>query len=114
MAISYLKFFQPTVLTAALVTIYTVPTTPASNLLRGARVRLTNTTTTPKTARVHAVPAAGAAADGNAFFFDQTVPANAYVDIDVPIMAAGDFIQALASATPGVNIQAITGGVVSA
>lgn len=114
MAISYVKFFQPTVLTASLVTIYTVPTTPTSNLLRGTRIRLTNTTTTAKTARVHAVPNGGAAADGNAFFFDQTVPADAYVDIDVPIMAAGDFIQALASATPGVNIQAISGGIFSA
>lgn len=114
MAINYQKFFQPQVLTVAAATIYTVPTTPVSNLFRGGRVRLTNSTTTPKTARVHAVPAGGALADVNAFFFDQTVPASGYVDVDVPIMAAGDTIQALASATPGVSIQAMTGGVFSA
>lgn len=114
MAINYQKFFAPTTLTAALTVIYTVPASPASNLFRGGRVRLTNTTTTPKTARIHAVPSAGSAADGNAFFFDQTVPASSYLDVDVPIMAAGDTLQALASATPGVNIQALTGGVFSA
>lgn len=114
MAISYAKLFQPTVLTTSLVTIYTVPVQPASSLLRTARVRLTNTTALAKTARLHAVPVAGAALQDNAFFFDQTVPANNYVDVDVPLMAAGDVIQALASATPGVNIQAITGAIFSA
>ena len=113
MAISYQKFFQPVVLNTSISTIYTVGVSPASNLLRGGRVRLTNTTTTPKTARVYAVPSGNTAIDGNAFFFDQTIPANGYVDIDVPIMAAGDSIQALASATPGVNIQALAGGVFS-
>lgn len=113
MAITYSKFFEPTVLTTSAATIFTVPASPASNLLRGGRVRLTNTTTSAKTARLHAVPAAGALADANAFFFDQTVPANGYVDIDVPIMKAGDFLQGLASATPGVQISAIAGGIFS-
>jgi hypothetical protein len=113
MAIAYNKLFQPTVLTASLVTIYTVPLTPTSNLLRGARIRLTNTSAAAMTARLHAVPVAGSAANGNAFFFDQTVPANAYVDVDVPVMGAGDFIQSLASATPGINIQSISGGIFS-
>lgn len=114
MAINYQKFFPPTTLTLSAAVIYTVPATPVSNLFRGGRVRLTNSTSTPKTARLHAVPAAGALSDANAFFFDQTVPAFGYVDVDVPIMAAGDTIQALASATPGVNIQVMTGGVFSA
>lgn len=114
MAISYQKFFQPQTLTTSAVVVYTVPTTPVSNLFRGGRVRLTNSTSTPKTARLHAVPASGALADVNAFFFDQTIPAFGYIDVDVPVIAAGDTIQALASATPGVGIQAMTGGVFSA
>lgn len=114
MAISYQKFFQPQTLGAVASVVYTVPTSPTSNLFRGGRVRLTNTTNAPKTARLHAVPAAGAVADLNAFFFDQTIPAFGYVDVDVPIMAAGDTIQALASVSPGVGIQAMTGGVFSA
>ena len=114
MSINYQKFFQPITLTTSAVVIYTVPATPLSNLFRGGRVRLTNSTSAPKTARLHAVPAAGAVADTNSFFFDQTIPAFGYVDVDVPILAAGDTIQALASATPGVGIQAMTGGVFSA
>lgn len=114
MSINYQKFFAPTTLTTSAVVIYTVSASPSSNLFRGGRVRLTNSTSAPKTARLHAVPASGAVADVNAFFFDQTVPAFGYVDVDVPILAAGDTIQALASATPGVGIQAMTGGVFSA
>lgn len=114
MAISYQKFFEPQTLTVSAAVIYQVPVSPASNLFRGGRVRLTNSTALPKTARLHAVPAGGAVADVNAFFFDQTVPAFGYVDVDVPILAAGDAIQALASVTPGVGIQAMTGGVFSA
>lgn len=114
MAINYQKFFPPTVLGVGAAIIYTVPATPTSNLFRGGRVRLTNTTNTPKTARVHAVPAAGALADANAFFFDQTIPAFGYIDVDVPILGAGDSIQALASASPAVNIQVLTGGMFSA
>jgi len=114
MAINYQKFFAPQTLTTSAAVIYTVPATPVSNLFRGGRVRLTNSTNAPKTARLHAVPASGAVADVNAFFFDQTVPAFGYVDVDVPILAAGDTLQGLASATPGVGIQAMTGGVFSA
>lgn len=114
MAINYQKFFQPTTLTASAAIIYTVPASPVSNLLRGSRVRLTNTTTSPKTAKLYAVPSGGSIADSCVFFADQTVPANGYVDVDIPILAAGDTIQALASVTPGVNIQAMAGGVFSA
>ena len=114
MAINYVKFFAPTTLTLAVATIYAVPTTPVTNLLRGGRVRLTNTTNTPKTARLYAVPTGDTANDINAFFFDSTIPAFSYLDVDVPIMAAGDSLPGNASATPGVNIQAIAGGVFSA
>lgn len=113
MAISYAKFFPPTVLTLSVATIYIVPVTPASSLLRSARVRLTNTTGAAVSGQLYAVPAAGSALPSNAFFFNQTIPASGFIDIDVPIMAAGDFIQATASVTPGVNIQAIAGGIFS-
>lgn len=114
MAITYTKLFPPTALTTALATLYTVPAIPATSLLRGARVRLTNTSGSPKVARLYAVPAASAAADVNTFFSDQTIPASGYVDVDVPIMQSGDILQATATGGVGVNIQAIAGGVFSA
>ncbi len=113
MAISYQKLFPPTLLTTSDATIYTVPSVPASTLLRNARVRLTNFTTVATTGRVHAVPSAGSISTTNAFFYEITVPANDYVDVDVPIMAAGDTIQARAGTTSAVNIQAISGGLFS-
>lgn len=114
MAITYSKLFQPTALTNVAATLYTVPTVPATSLLRGARVRLTNTSATPKTVRLNAVPATQVAADSNVFFADQTVPASGYVDVDVPILQAGDALVALANGGTGVNIQLTAGGIFSA
>jgi hypothetical protein len=44
----------------------------------------------------------------NSFYPGKSIAANDSVDIQVPQMKAGDFIQGLASAT-GLNIQAISG-----
>lgn len=113
MAIAYQKFFPPTLLTTSDATIYTVPSVPATTLLRNARVRLTNFTASATTARVHAVPNGGSIGTTNTFFYDVTIPADDYVDVDVPIMAAGDTIQARAGTASAVNIQAISGGLFS-
>lgn len=113
MAIAYVKFFPPTLLTTSDAIIYTVPTIPATTLLRNARVRLTNFTTLATTARVYAVPNAGSVSTTNTFFYDVTVPADDYIDVDVPIMSAGDTIQARAGTATSVNIQAIAGGLFS-
>ena len=113
MTISYAKLFPPTLLTTADAVIYTVPNIPPTTLLRNARVRLTNFTNLATTARVHAVPNAGSIGTTNAFFYDVTVPAFDYVDVDVPIMAAGDTIQSRAGTVTSVNIQAISGGLFS-
>lgn len=109
MAITYSKFFAPTVLTASAATLLTVPTLPASTLLRGARIRLTNTTTGPVTATVYAVPSGGTAAAGNALLSAKSIAGNDYIDIDVPIMGPGDFLQALAGAVTSITAHMISG-----
>lgn len=113
MSITYSNFFAPTVLGAAAATLYTVPATPTSNLLRGGRIRLTNTTAGAITVTLYAVPAAGAAAAGNAFVSAKSIAANDYLDVDVPIMPAGAFIQALASAGTSITAHMISGGIYS-
>ena len=113
MTISYSSFFTPTVLGVAAATLYTVPAAPATSLLRGARIRLTNTTAGPVTVTLHAVPSAGAAADGNAFLKAKSIPANDYVDVDVPIMPAGAFIQALAGAATSITAHMVSGSLFS-
>ncbi len=113
MSIGYTFFFAPTVLGTGAGTLFTVPLLPASTLLRGGRIRLTNTTAGPVTATLYAVPLAGSAAAGNAFLSAKTVAANDILDIDVPIMPAGAFLQALAGAATSITAHMISGSLFS-
>lgn len=109
MSISYSKFFAPTVLTLVAATLLTIPAAPASTLLRGARIRVTNTTGVAATLTLYAVPLAGTAGVGNAFVSSKTIAGNDYLDVDVPIMAAGDFIQGLAGTATSLTAHMISG-----
>lgn len=113
MTITYKKFFSPTVLGTAAGTLMTVDTAPTTTLLRGGRIRLTNTTTVAATATLYAVPLAGAAGVGNAFVLGKTVGANDYLDVDVPIMGAGDFIQGLAGTATSITAHMLSGSLFS-
>lgn len=113
MALSYSKMFEPVQLTTSLVTLYTVATTPTTNLLRNGRVRLSNTTAGAVSADVHAVPFGGTASDTNAVAKGISITANSYIDIDLPIMKAQDFVQAKASEATSITIHAIDGVVFS-
>lgn len=99
----------PTVLGTSAATMFTVPSLPATTLLRGGRMRLTNTTGVAVTATAHAVPSAGSAVDGNAFVKGKSIAANDYLDIDVPIMGAGATLQALAGAATSVTAHMLGG-----
>jgi hypothetical protein len=109
MAITYSNFFPPTVLGLTAATLLTVPATPTSTLLRGGRIRLTNTTAAAVSATLYAVPLAGTAAAGNAFLSNKTIAANDYLDVDVPLMGPGAFVQALASAAASITAHMISG-----
>lgn len=113
MTIAYKKFFQPTVLGIAAATLMTVDAAPLTTLLRGARIRLTNTTGTAATATLYAVPLAGAAGVGNAFLSAKTIAANDFLDVDVPIMSAGDFIQGLAGTAASITAHMVSGSLFS-
>lgn len=107
--ISYSAFFAPTVLTGSAATLYTVPSAPATTLLRGGRIRLTNTTALPVTATLYAVPSAGTAGVGNAFVLGKSIAANDFLDIDVPLMGPGAFIQGLAGTVTSLTAHMISG-----
>ena len=113
MTISYSKFFDPVVLGAAASTLYTVPATPATNLLRGGRVRLVNTTAGSVTVTLYAVPAAGAVGVGNAFVSGKSIGGNDYLDVDVPILPAGATLQGLAGAAASITAHMISGSLFS-
>ena len=109
MTISYSAFFAPTVLGTTAGTLYTVPSSPASTLLRGGRVRLTNTTGSAQSVTLYAVPAAGSPVAGNAFVSGKSIAANDYLDIDVPLMGPGATLQALAGAATSVTAHMLSG-----
>lgn len=110
MAITYKKAFQPTVLTTSLVTLFTVDTAPTNVLLRGGRVRFTNTGGSAVRVTACAVPSGGAGGTGNTIVNARSIAPGDYLDIDLPTMAAGDFLQALADAATSITAHFISGG----
>lgn len=108
MTMQYTKLFEPVALGLAAATIFTVPSGAPSTLLRGAIVRITNTTAASVAATLFSVPAAGANGPANNFFPGMSIGANSFVDVQVPQMKAGDFMQGFGGAA-GLNIQAIAG-----
>ncbi|NOV28011.1 hypothetical protein E5S69_31490 [Cupriavidus necator] len=113
MAITYIKAFQPVVLGTSLSSLYVVPVQPTTNLLRGGRIRLSNTTSGAVQVSLHAVPVGGSASDGNKFLPSKSIPANDYMDVDVPAMQAGDFIQAIAGAASSITAEWMAGALFS-
>lgn len=109
MTISYTNFMAPTVLGLAAATLVTVPSTPASTLLRGGRIRLTNTTGSAVSVTLYSVPSGGSAGVGNAFLSAKSVAASDYLDVDVPIMPAGSLIQGLAGTATAITAHMLSG-----
>jgi len=107
------QMFAPTALTNAAVTLFTVPTNPATSILRKGIIRFTNVTAGAITVTAWAVPKGGANADSNAFVKGFSIAANSFTDVPVPLMLTGDFIQALASAGASITVSSIDGVIYS-
>ena len=108
--ITFSQLFAPNqVDNAAVETLYTVPATPSNTILRNGRVRFANTTSGAVTIKGWAVPSAGSPTDSNVFLPTKSIPANDYIDVDVPVIAAGGMIQAQAGAATSITATAIDG-----
>ncbi len=105
------KLFGPIVLTTGAVTLYTMPATPANAALSGGRVRFTNTDSGSHSVTAYAVLAGGAAGAANCFLNAEPVAANAHLDVDLPVLGAGGFIQAKADAGTAITAHQLAGGV---
>jgi len=103
MAIQVVSLFAPTALTTSAATLYTAPTTPSSLIVGRGRVRFTNVDSVQHVVTAYAIPASGSAAVSNAFLLTEVVPANSHIDVDIPQLKPGGFIQALADAGSVVN-----------
>ena len=109
MAITYQRFFAPQQLPAAAAAIYTVPASPTQTVMKSLRVRLANSTTNAVAATLYAVPSAGAAGATNVCLPGVSVPANDYLDVDVPDMAAGDALWGFAGTAATITITQLDG-----
>lgn len=110
MALNFSKLFTPKqVNNAAADTLFTVPSSPSNTVLRNGRVRFVNTTGAFVTIKAWAVPNGGAAADSNVCLPTTSISVNGYVDLDLPMLSAGDFVQAQAGAATSITAQFIDG-----
>ena len=76
-------------------------------------MRLVNTTGAAVTATLYAVPLAGTAAAGNAFVSGKSIAANDYLDVDVPLMGPGGFVQGLSGAATSITAHMVSGSLFS-
>jgi hypothetical protein len=109
MAVSIGVLFAPTVLTGSAATVYTVPATPATTTLINGRVRFTNTSSASRAITLYVVPSGGTGGAGNCQMNAEALAQNTHVDVDLPIMGPGGFIQAFADAASDVTISALAG-----
>lgn len=90
-------------------TLFTVPSSPANTILRNGRIRFVNTTASLITVKAWAVPLAGAAADANVMLPTTSIGINGYIDVDVPVLSAGGFVQAQAGAAASITAHCLDG-----
>lgn len=104
MAFNLQKLFQPVQLTASLATIFTAAANPTTTIISRLRVRFTNTDTVQRAVTCNVVPNGGAAGASNQVLNAETIAPNSHLDVDLPTMAAGDFLQASADVTLKVTL----------
>ena len=109
MALTFIRLFAPTVLTTSAATLYTCPASPVTSVLKNGRVRFTNTTAGAISVTAYAVPVAGSAAAGNCFLNAESISPNSHLDVDIPTLSTGDFLQALASANTSITATEVGG-----
>lgn len=105
------QLFTPFQLGVAAAVFFTMPTLPASSVLKNGRVRLTNTSAGPVTATLYAAAAATPSAAANCFLSSVSVPANSSMDVDVPSLGAGDTLRGLAGSGAVITVHEL-GGVI--
>lgn len=108
-SLTIVQLFAPTVLTTSAATLYAIGSTPSTVVLRNGRIRFTNTTAGPVSVTAYAIQSAGTAGAGNAFLNGETIAPNSHLDSDIPMLGAGGFVQALASANTSVTATALDG-----
>ncbi len=110
MSVSRVKLFAPEIVdNSAPDDLITVAATPSTLLLVNGRIRFSNVTNSGATIKAWAVPSGGTADDTNVCLPTVSIPANSYLDMDVPQIGAGDKLQGQAGTVNAINAQPIDG-----
>lgn len=109
MAVQVQKLFDLVQLGTVAATLYTVPASPATIVLQNGRVRIANTTTAAVAATLYAVPSGGSAAPANQFLPGEAIAGNSHVDVDIPQLGPGGFIQGLAGTASALTVGPLSG-----
>lgn len=113
MANTFSQLFTPVVLAAAAAVVYTPPATPTNQILRNGRVRLTNTTGGIVQVTLYADVSATASSAANCCLNNYSIAAGGFVDVDLPVLKAGDTLRGFASAATSVTMHHIDGFLVT-
>lgn len=109
MTLSITQLFAPTQLSTVATPIYVVPTTNPNTVLKGGAVRFTNVSTGSRKITAYACQAGTTPQPGNIFLNQETLNANAHVDILLPVLAAGGQLEAFTDQAMSVNIFQLDG-----
>lgn len=110
-ALTITQLFAPVQLPAAVAVFYTMPTTPASSVLKNARLRLTNTTGGALPVTLYMDASATGSSAANCFMSAVSVPGNSSVEVDIPTMKAGDTLRGFAGSATSITAHEM-GGVI--
>jgi hypothetical protein len=111
MALTVTQLFGPIQLAASVAVLYTMPTSPATSVLKNGRVRLTNTSMLAVPVTMHAAPSATASSAANCCLSTVSIPAGGYLDVDIPTLIAGDTLRGFAGTASVVTMHEL-GGVI--
>ena len=107
MSLQFLSLFRSRLVdNVAVDIIYTVP---ALSILRNGKVRFSNVTATAATIKMWAVPISATANNNFVALPTVSIPANSYLDIDLPVIDAGGMIQAQAGTASSISILNLDG-----
>lgn len=113
MALLIQQLFVPTALTTSAATLFTCPANPTTSILPNGRMRFTNTDSAAHAVTAYAIPSGGTAGAGNEFLPAVSVAPNSFIDVDIPMLKAGDFLQAKADTGADVTVFAMSGTIFS-
>lgn len=113
MAVQITKLFSPTTLTTGNTTLYTASAQPATLIVGNVRFRFANATITPAAVTAYAVPSGGSPGVGNIVLNGEAIAGNSHMDVDMPVLAPGDFYVAVSGTANAIVVSELAAVVFS-